>query len=302
MYRHMAIFVAVVEFDGFTAAGKRLGLSKSVLSRMVSELEAELGATLMVRTTRCLSLTDEGRTYYEACSRMVAIAEEANTCVTARSSKPRGHLRIGASSSLGSRLVAPALAEVLAAQPGVSLDLILDDRFADLMDEELDLVVRSGDLVDSSLLVRKLASFRYFVCGSPEYLQTHGIPNEPAELRGHEWIGYDQLPTRLSFRRQGRSRSVTIRPRLRTNSGAAVLELLRGGHGLGLAPAWHVFDDLRGGRLQVVLPEYQTRRGSTFALFPRAKSTLPRVRVVVDALVDAFARHDWSVLDPSWVA
>jgi len=179
-YRQMAVFVAVVEGKGFTAAARKLGVAVSAVSRMVAELEAHAGVSLLSRTTRRLALTEPGTAYFESCRRMVAEAEGAAAALVGRELEPTGCLRLTVAIGMA-RHVMPVLAELGAAHPRLELDVRLEDRYADLVAEDIDLAVRGGDLEDSSLIARPVADVVYVVCAAPAYLQRRGLPRKPAD-------------------------------------------------------------------------------------------------------------------------
>jgi DNA-binding transcriptional LysR family regulator len=198
------------------------------------------------------------------------------------------------------RHVMPVLAELGAAHPRLELDVRLEDRYADLVAEDIDLAVRGGDLEDSSLIARPVADVVYVVCAAPAYLQRRGLPRKPADLANHEWIHHEQSPRQLSGRHAGRAFHVRIRGRLRANSGPAVLELLRAGAGLALAPLWEVVDDLRGGKLKVVLPQSELKRSRVHLVSPAGRERLPKVRTASRRIAERLSAQRWDRIDPRW--
>src|SRR5215813_10384059 len=186
-------FVRVAECGSFSQAAQRLHASKSVVSRQVGALEADLGVRLLHRTTRALTLTEAGRSYFERASRILADLEEANASVGQLQAAPRGRLRVSAPMSFGFLHLGPAVPDFLDRYPDVDIELVMNDRYVDLVDEGFDMAVRIGRLEDSSLVARKLAPARRTVCAAPAYLQTRGTPVSPDDLEAHECLCYSNL-------------------------------------------------------------------------------------------------------------
>ena len=215
-------FVKVAETHSFSEAARRLRLSKSLVSRQIAALEAELGARLFHRTTRSMTLTEAGRGYFERASRILADLDDANRSVTQLQSAPRGRLRVSAPMSFGFLHLAPALADFLARYPDVEVDITLNDRFVDLVDEGFDVAVRIGSLEDSSLVARKLAPIRRVVCASPAYLNARGVPASPDDLKTHDCVCNTNVPMAREWgfiKSDGRPWPVEVRGRMTTNNG-----------------------------------------------------------------------------------
>jgi DNA-binding transcriptional LysR family regulator len=215
---------------------------------------------------------------------------------------PSGLLRLSAPVGLGAEYVVPAVARFAAAHPRLRVEVNLEDRYVHLVEEGIDLAIRAGTLAVSSLVARRLAPVTSVVCGSPAYFDRYGIPAEPSQLTRHDWVQYTPLSSRLRFRRENRMQTVTLKGRLRTNSGDATIVLLREGYGLSLCPMWIVREDLAAGRLKAVLTDYETRRAAIYAVYPEGKNLLPRVRLFVEYLAESFAGADWTKIEPGWVA
>ncbi|MBT6118686.1 MAG: LysR family transcriptional regulator, partial [Rhodospirillaceae bacterium] len=190
----MAVFAKVVEARSFTAAAEQLGLSKSAVSKQISRLEDRLGIRLLNRTTRRLSLTEAGAAYYERCARIVAEAEAADLAITHLQSEPRGVLQVNAPMSFGIAHVAPAIPDFLERYPELRVDMTLNDRVVDLVDEGFDVAIRIGALADSSLIARRLAESRMVAVAAPGYLQRHGAPDRPEDLERHNCLSYSYTP------------------------------------------------------------------------------------------------------------
>lgn len=291
----MAIFAAVVEAQSFTVAAKRLGLTKSAVSKNVSQLEATHGVQLLYRTTRRIRPTDAGASFYESCAHMVRAAEAAVAALSAASGEPRGSLRVSAPVGMGEYLVAPAMAEFMAQHPQLEGDLLLSESMVDLMAERIDVAVRAavqaGRMDDSSLISRKLAPLVLVACASPAYLAKHNEPTQPSEAAEHEWIAFSPIarPQKLVFRGKGRQQTVRISARVVTNNATALRTFVRSGLGLGLLPEFFIADDLERGVLERVLPDYQLPMGAIYAVYPHTQFVPAKVRLFVDALVAALA-------------
>ena len=287
----MALFARVVEAESFTAAARAQGLSKSAVSKQIARLEDRLGARLLNRTTRRLSLTEAGSAFYEACQKVVAEAESAEQAVTHLAAAPRGQLRVNAPMSFGQLHVAPMLPEFLGACPELSLDLDLNDRQVDLVEEGYDVAIRIGVLDDSSLIVRRLAPSRNILCAAPAYLEAHGHPSVPADLTEHNVLlySYRTRGSVVRLRGSGGERSVTVRGRLRVNNGDALLAAALGGLGIAFLPSFIVGDALRAGDLQCLLPDWRdAAEAGVHAVYPASRNLSPKVRVFVDFLSRRF--------------
>ena len=286
----MAVFAAVVEARSFSEAARRLGVSKSAASKTVSALEDRLGARLLNRTTRRLSLTEAGQALHERAARIIADAEEAELAVTRLQDEPRGTLRVNAPMSFGWRHLAPALAAFQTQYPDLRVDLTLDDRIIDLVAEGFDMAVRIAALPDSSLVARKLAPNPRVVCGSPAYFERAGRPGRPQDLKAHNCLGYTYLATGDRWRFDGPEGPATVQVTgsLYANNGDALLAAVRDGVGLALLPIFIVEEDLRAGRLEAVLPECNDESSAVYAVYPASRHLSRKVRAFVDHLVASF--------------
>src|SRR6516162_460735 len=217
----MEVFVRVVEKGGFTAAAAHLRLSRAMVSKHVQDLEAHLGARLLNRTTRKLSLTEAGRVYYDRSTQLLAELAETEEAVGELQAKPRGRLRVNAPVSFGSLHLAAAIADYMATYPDVAVELTLNDRIVDLVEEGYDLAVRVARLADSSLIARRLAPCRFVVCASPGYLKRHGRPEHPADLAQHNYLCYSYSAGGDEWRFDGPDGSIAIQLKemLQTNNG-----------------------------------------------------------------------------------
>lgn len=287
----MAVYARVVEEGSFSRAAQSLGLSKSAVSKQVGRLEDRLGVRLLNRTTRRLSLTEAGTAFYEGCRQLVADAEAAEAAVSHLASAPRGTLRVNAPMSFGQLHVAPAVPEFLASYPELSVDLQLNDRTVDLVQEGYDMAVRIGQLPDSSLIARRLAPLRRVAVAAPDYLDRRGRPSHPRELAGHDCLIYSYLASGREWRFHGREGElrVQVEGRLEANNGDALLAAARQGAGIAWQPTFICGDDLRAGRLECLFPEWHDDDNvGIFAVFPASRNLSPKVRVFVDFLARRF--------------
>ena len=293
----IAVFVRVVERGSFTLAADDLDLSRAVVSKYLSRLEERLGARLLNRTTRRLSLTEAGAALFEASRGALERIEEAEAAVAQLQSEPRGRLRVSAPMSFGILHLGPALAEFARRHPRVTLDVRLDDRFVNLVEEGVDVAVRIGNLTDSSLVARKLATTKAVACASPGYLAEHGEPETPEDLASHNCLVYSYLSTANVWRftsPDGREIPVAVNGTFRINNGIVLAEAAVAGHGILVSPSFYVAELLRSGRLKRILGLYRLRELGIHAVYPQRGHVPPKVRAFVDFLAQRFGRKpDW---------
>jgi DNA-binding transcriptional LysR family regulator len=290
LYR-MAIFAKVVERGSFSAASASIGLGKSVVSQHIRSLEQSVGVRLLNRSTRSLSLTEEGRRFYAPCLRIVQEAEAAEADLAERKEQPRGTIRLTAPYNLGLTFLVPALRKFRSLNPEVDFDLVLEDSIINIIEEGFDLALRAGWLVDSRLRAVTLAPLEMIICGSDDYFATNPRPKQPEDLVHHPWISIAQLPhpERITFQhRDGRRRTVKLRPSFKTNSGIAARELVLAGAGLGSVPDYAVRSALRDGRLLRLLPDWHIRKGTISALFPHREHLAAKTRALIEFLKSEF--------------
>jgi DNA-binding transcriptional LysR family regulator len=296
----MDLFVDVVAAGSFSEAGRRRGLAASSITRSINALEDELGARLLNRTTRKLSLTEAGRLYHERSRRILADVEDAKLSVTQLEAAPRGTLRLNVPVGFGALHVAPALPEFLARYPALQIDLDMTDAFIDLVEQGVDLAVRIGELEDSSLIARRLARNHRVICASPAYLRAAGVPREPVDLRGHNCLIYKRQQNRAVWRLRNAhgTAEIDVGGTLRTNNSDALHAATLGGLGLAILPTWMVGPDIQRGALEIVFADYQPADldASIYAVFSYHRYLSPKVRAMVDFLVERFGqRPDWDV-------
>ena len=294
-YQEMRVFAAVVDSGSFVAAADALGMSKAAVSRYVSELEQRLDVRLMHRTTRRLSLTQEGEVFLARCREILAGIEESEAEISTRKGTASGLLKVSVPVSFGIRHLAPLWGEFLAKHPRVSLDVQLADRVVDLVEEGVDLAVRIARLPDSSLVSRRLAATRLVLCASPQYLKRRGVPRHPSDLAGHDIVGYSLLAMGDQWHFTGPEGpvQVKVRPRLWTNNGDTCVGAALHGAGIQLQPTFLVAQALASKRLVEVLPRYRSIELGIYAVYPSRTFVLPKVRALLDFLSARLADAPW---------
>ena len=286
----LVVFARIVEAKSFTAAAAQLGMSKTVVSARLSELESRLGTRLLQRTTRRLSLTRDGLALYEHAARLTAQADLATAAWEAGTSEPRGDVRISVPVSFAQLRLTEPIGIFLARHPRVRVEFMVTDRMIDLVAEGVDVALRlSAGLRSSSLVGRKLAEGRTVVCAAPSYLAAAGTPETPADLLHHACLHYSAIDVsdEWRFRDGGKSFGVPVRPRFETTSGLVLLEAALGGMGLAVLPSFSAAEHLATGRLRQVLAPYTFIQLALHAVYPGAGP----VRASVRALVDLLAEH-----------
>ena len=285
----IAVFVKVVDSGSFTAAAERLSLSKSVVSKYVTRLEDGLGVRLLNRTTRRLSLTEAGRTFYQRSQLGLQEIEEAKAEISHMQAKPRGTLRLNTPMSFGIMHIAPALPDFLVQYPEVSIDMNLDDRNLDVIEEGFDISIRIADLPDSSLVARRLGPCHHAIVAAPEYLERHGIPSTPCELRKHNVITYRYQDTAHDWHFRSpdnKTISIPVSGSIQMNNSLALRESLLGGVGITRTPTFVVGQDIHDGLLQPILTNYKTLEVSIYMVYPQRRHLSPKVRAFVDFFVE----------------
>lgn len=290
----MAVFARVVETESFSAAARELGIAKSSVSKQISRLEDELAVRLLNRTTRRLSLTEAGAAFYQGCQRVVAEAAAAESAVTHLAAAPRGRLSVSAPMSFGVRHISPVLPILLGRCPELTVDLALNDRLVDLIEEGFDVGVRIAHLKESSLVARRLAPSRSVLCASPEYLAAHGRPRSADDLMDHQCLLYSYQASGEIWRFGGPNgsngrRTLRVRGRLRANNGESLLAAALTGLGVARLPSFICGDALRAGHLIRLLPEWDDPQEPVInAIYPAGRNLSPKVRVFIDFLVEQF--------------
>ena len=287
----MEIFARVVTAGSLSAAGRELDLSPAVVSKRLKRLEDRLGTRLLQRTTRQIALTEAGRGFHDRIVQILAAIDEAESFVSRRSDVARGTLKVSAPTTFGRLHIAPHLGQFLAANPGLSVNLVLSDEFVDLVKDGIDVSIRIAELTDSSLVARRLAPNHRLLCATPEYLSEHGTPSTIAELSRHTLLATaSQDPWRI----EGPDGPVTVHVegRLRTNSNEVVREAVLAGLGIAFRSTWDVGPELREGRLVVVLPAYRaSRHVAVHAVYPSRRFLAAKVRLFIDHLAGLYGEH-----------
>ncbi|KXS32545.1 MAG: LysR family transcriptional regulator [Candidatus Gallionella acididurans] len=283
----MRVFTTVVGTGSFTGASDRLDMSRAMVSKYVFNLEEHLGTRLLNRTTRRLSLTESGLAYYERCLQIISDVEEAEQAAGQLTTTPRGTLKITMPFAFGLHRLGPVIADYVHLHSEVKLDLSLNDRYVDLIEEGFDLAIRIGTLPESRLIARKLGVASSIVCASPAYLKQHGIPTQPSDLNNHSCLGYTYTNSgnEWRFKNKEMEEVVHITGAIKANNGDMLRHAALNGGGLILQPLFIVEDDLQSGRLVQVLGDYTSTEYGIYAVYPSRKFLSAKVRTFVDFLV-----------------
>jgi DNA-binding transcriptional LysR family regulator len=284
--RSMEVFVAAVDTGSFTAAAERFGISAVMVGKHVRELEQRLGAALLARTTRRQSLTEIGRQYAEQCRAILAQIHAAESLAETMRVAPRGVLKVSAAVSFGMEWLSPMIPDFLEMYPEVSVDLNLNDRMIDMVEEGFDVAVRIGTLEDSSLVARPLRPYGVVVCGSPEYLERRGVPQVPADLAQHECLEFSSWVPQARWRLKGDKdgRNVPL-SRLRANNSYALKQAALKGFGLIMQAETALAQDIAAGRLVRVLDDYLPTPRPMHLLYPRNRQPTPKLTSFIDFML-----------------
>ena len=290
----LEIFARVARTGNMSAAGREMGLSPAVVSKRISLLEDKLGARLFQRTTRQLTLTETGEGYFKRVLDILSLVEEAEDFVSRRNTKPRGTLKVSAPTSFSRLHIAPYIADFLASNPEIEIDLDLTDDFVDIIRDGFDVAIRIAELEDSSLVAKKLAPDTRVICASPKYIEQHGEPKSLADLAEHNCLSAGAQELWRLEGPQGQ-RQLRVKGNIRSNSAEFVREALVAGVGIGLRSTWDISEELKSGKLKIVLPAW---RGSTnvaiYAVYPTRDFLPAKVNVFIDFLADLYG------MDPYW--
>lgn len=283
-------FVAVVDYRGFGNAGEKLGIAKSMVSRRVSELEKRLGVQLLQRTTRRQSLTEAGREFHQRALQILADLKEAEQVVADAQCRISGKIRLALPLGLGTSHLAEPISQFMDDNPEIEIEIDLNDRQIDLIEENIDLAIRIGDLEDSSLIARKLASVHFAICASPAYLARFGEPQHPAELSTHEVLVYSNVAAgrQWSYQQDGKLVSPRMKYRLSANNGEFLAAVARRGQGIVSGPLAFLHDLIERGELVQILTGYTRQATGMYAVYPPGRLVSQRVRVFSDALYAHF--------------
>jgi DNA-binding transcriptional LysR family regulator len=290
----MAVFVKAADLGSFASAAEAMGISPQMVAKHVVFLEDRLGAALLHRTTRRQSLTDVGRAYYDRCKLVLTEAEAADSLAQDMRSQPKGVLRVNAPITFGSFSLAPFVTRYLARYPDMQVDLTLNDRFVDPLEEGFEVMVRIGEVEDTSLIACPLAPYRLIACASPRYLEKRGTPQTPAELEQHDCLAYgywsSSMPCRWQFTRDGKQDEVKASGRIRSNDWKALLHAAIEGFGVTLGPESVLNTEITAGRLVRVLPDYEGPARPMHVLYPAGRRPTVKIRSFIDAIVGEFGQ------------
>ncbi|MET0248327.1 MAG: LysR substrate-binding domain-containing protein [Sphingobium sp.] len=284
----MQFFTAVIDAGGIGAGGRRLGLSPASASERLAGLEARSGARLLVRTTRSLTLTDEGQLFLEAARGILAEIADLDARLRDGANRISGRIRVETPVDLGRNRIAPILDMFMAAHPDVSVELILGDGFSDLVREGIDFALRFGALADTSLVTRRIGPNRRLPCASPSYIARHGTPRVPAELAEHDCLvmQFGNRPDdRWRFRGEQGDIVVQVKGRRKANDGDLIRQWAVAGHGIAMKSVWDVGADIAAGRLVELLPDHSLAGSALQIIYPAGRQLPRRSRALMDAVV-----------------
>lgn len=290
-------FQSVVETGSFSRAAERLGIAKSAVSRRISDLEQRLGAALINRSTRQFSLTETGRAFYERTQRILADVSETEESVRDDHRALKGSLRIAAPLTFGVMHLAPALETFLRQHPDVTVDLDLNDRYVNLIEDGYDLALRiAGGMEDSTLIARRLAPIRRLACASPAYLSRYGRPRSPEDLARYRALKYTNVPEKRAFAyvgADGKERSVRVPASFAASNGSVITQMAIAGFGIAMQPTFIVAEPIERGELEIVLPETVWTESQLYVVYPPGRAISCRVRAFIDFLADRFSAPAW---------
>ena len=292
----MATFVRAVDAGSLSAAARSLPSSLTSVSRQIAAVEQHFSTRLLLRTTRRLALTDEGRILYERAKAILGEMKEIEAALSHDRHQPSGRIRVSAPSLMGRLVIAPLLAEFLRRYPALSVDLLLVDRAVDMVEEDIHLAIRVGRLRDSQLVARKLADLRMIVCASPAYLARRGTPGMPDDLARHDCLVFSDTPGSAEWRFAGdgkAGRKIRISGRLWMNSLDALAGAAKEGAGIVRVPSWQVEADLAAGRLVRLLANDEPAPTPLHLMFQPSRLASPKIKAFVDYLVER-----WRGIDP----
>ena len=290
----MRTFRTVVETGGFSAAARRLRLSKAAVSKQVAELEAHFGTALLHRTTRRLNATDAGRRYFDNCVRLLDELNEMEAEVRNAQAEPSGRLRVSAPINFGNAVLAPVICAIAQRYPKVEIQVELNDRFVDLIEEGFDVALRiRTNLPDSSLIARRIGNVTRSVCAAPSYLKRKGTPRTPEELKAHACLIYTLSTSPYDWKFLFGSKGVTVRVSggIQSNNGQFLSSFLNAGMGIALLPDFTVAEDIRAGRLKRILENYQIEPHDLYLVYPANRHQSPKLRAFMDMTAEHLARE-----------
>ena len=288
----MEAFATVVDQGGFTDAAKKMGISKSAVSKHVSALEARLGARLLNRTTRRVSPTEIGLAYYDRARRVLNDAGEADALVTSMQSAPSGLLRVSVATDFGVNLLSPILGEFLKEYPDISINMVLNNRYVELISEGFDMAIRMGELEDSTLRARRLCETTKRMVGSPAYFQKFGRPQRIDDLNDHKLLHYSNQASGNVWKisaPSGEKRQVRTAGWLTVNDGQSLLQAATAGLGIAYLPSFLYAEAMAQGLVEDAIPDLPKETLGIYAVYPPGRFTQPKVRAFIDFLAASFA-------------
>jgi DNA-binding transcriptional LysR family regulator len=292
----ITIFLSVAKHHSFTKAGKELGMTGSAISKQIQKLEDNLGVTLLLRTTRNVTLTEEGAIYQERARRAMSDLQEAENFITERKDTPTGLLKVSIPMSFGLLYLTNPIAEFARKYPDVKLEIDFDDRKVDILAEGYDIVIRIGSLADSSFISRKIAPCPVFICASPEYLELHGEPTDIDQLKSHKTLIFTKhsQSTTWTYKHKNKNGSVELSSCLKANNGQMLLASCLKSIGICALPIFMLSKHIKSGELVKILPEYEIfSGGGIYAVFPQNRHLSSRVRLFLEMLTEARKTLPW---------
>lgn len=287
----MKTFVRVVEAGSFSAVANELRTTQPTISRQVAALEEHLGARLLTRTTRQLTLTDDGQAFYERALRVLESLSEAENAVGRRRGRPSGVLRIATPVVFGRIHVVPRLPAFMARYPDVAIDIVMSDTFTDLVEQGIDLAIRVGEITDPSLVAKRIGIVQRVTVASPAYLKARKTPRVPQDLEDHECIVYTRLATgdRWHFESPDGPISVDVKGRFRADNSEAVRDGVLSGLGIAVIPAFAFSSEIESSKVRVLLKAFEPKRLPMHAVYPSRRFVPLKVRTMIDYLAHEFA-------------
>ncbi len=291
----MLIFAHVVNEQGFSAAARKLGMSRSSVSKAVAKLEHALGASLLNRSTRHLSLTEVGAAFYDYCTRISYEADQAHKMIDSLNTQPRGVLKVAASVAFGTLHIAPAIGDFMRRYPELDIDMTITDRAVDLAEEGYDVIICIARELPQALVARKLAPIRRKLCATPDYFKEFGIPVSPQDLVNHNCLDYIHSGDKGLWRFLGPAGevSVPVSGRLRINDDEALSQVVLSGFGLALLPTFIIGKDIQAKRLKSVLSEYIPVEQHAYALYLPKRNLPLKIRALIDFLIERFGAEPY---------
>jgi LysR family transcriptional regulator, regulator for bpeEF and oprC len=292
----MQVFVRVVETGGITRAADDLRIPKATAATLIQKLEAALGVRLLNRTTRHVSVTSDGAAYYERCVSILNDVRETEESLVKRHGAPRGHLRVNVPTLMARSVLVPALPDFFKRYPEIDLALACSERRADLIEEGIDCAVWSGEIVDSSVVARRVGFLYFATCAAPSYIATHGRPTHPDDLKDHRCITLFSPHTGRvsdwSFSRDGSRVQTPLRGHIALDDANSYVTAAEAGLGIAQVPAFVLKDAMERGTLELVLGDWFPEPSPLYVVYPQHRHLSSRVRVFVDWVAELLAEHD----------